>query len=143
MQTIYKLKNVKLNMVIAKRRRCRQTSPSGVAAGGLAAGPRLRPRQCSPSSCRAQRSGPCAGAAARRTWHKVYTWFAHCVQEWDKVLSKFTCQYAADEKSLNCCRKSLHQRIPNSKKSLLWSQKSFFFEEKNYNIYQKNAKKFT
>jgi hypothetical protein len=65
------------------------------------------------------------------------------VQEAEKVFSKFTWQYAADEKSLHCCRKVYIRGYQTAKKVYFQAKKVYIFEEKVYIIYQKNAEKFT
>jgi hypothetical protein len=113
---------------IAKRHRCR-------CGGGVAAGLRLRPHPCSLSSCRARRSGTRAagGTRGRRCFAnliKVYTWCAHCVQESDKVSSKFTCQYTNDGKSLHCCQKKFTSEVEKQQKQVDFDAKQIYIHAK-------------
>jgi hypothetical protein len=81
---------------------------------------------------------------------KVYTWFAHCVQESDKVSSKFTCQYANDGKSLHCCQKKITSEVTKQQKKVYFDVRNFYIhakqiyisDKKVYNIDQKYAEKF-
>ena len=85
--------------------------------------------------------------AARAKRNKVYTWFAHWCAGGRKVCSKFTCQYANEERKFTLMQKKFTSEDTKQPKKFTLMQKKFtkkvyIFDEKVYIIYQKNAKKF-
>ena len=63
--------------------------------------------------------------AVKKSLHFVCTWFAIGLQ----VAEKFTCQFAFSSKKFTLVPKCLHQRLPNSRKSLHYCRISLHFSQ--------------
>ena len=63
--------------------------------------------------------------AVKKSLYFVCTWFAIGLQ----VAEKFTCQFAFSSKKFTLVPKCLHQRLPNSRKSLHYCRISLHFSQ--------------
>ena len=65
--------------------------------------------------------------APPREKDKVYTWFAIGFQEAEKVCSKFTCQYANEERKFTLMPKKFTSEVTKQPKKFTFMQKKFTF----------------